>query len=314
MKLAFIGDIHIDDKQPKFRSDDYCQTIAKKLNWALTWCRENNVDKVILLGDVFNKKEVGGRARNLTIQVFKKHISAPNAPEILCTIGNHDTGNDMINFKNTTLFTLSQVGFLTIKRNPAYDPESMVAFGHHTVKIDQEISENGLMHPEALIWALHAAVYYQPSQYGIDFNHIEINGPAKLLVCGHIHSAYQCRRSDGIELINPGPIARTAFTPGVRNQKIQMLVVEHDRKSIIKKDFIDIPYMDVNDVFHIEKIQMQKSIKKQVKSLIETTDDYDIDTFSVHNIIDLAKKQKLSADSIELITKYLVDAELATKN
>ena len=260
MKLAFIGDIHIDDRQPKFRSDDYCLSIAKKLNWALTWCRENGVDKIILLGDVFNKKEVGGRARNLTIKVFQNHISTPNYPEILCTIGNHDTGNDMINFKNTTLYTLSQCGFITIPRSPNYDPESMVAFVHHTLKIDDEIKETGLIHPEALIWSVHASLYHQPSQYGIDFNNIEMHGPAKLVVCGHIHSSYQCMRNDGRQLINPGPITRNAYTAGIRNQKIQMLIIEHDRKSITNKKFIQIPHADVDEVFHVEKIEMQKNI------------------------------------------------------
>ena len=314
MKLAFIGDIHMDDRQPKFRSDDYCLSIAKKLNWAFTWCRENNVDKIILLGDVFHKKEVGGRARNLTIKVFKNHINTPNAPEILCTIGNHDTGNDMVNFKNTTLYTLSQVGFLTIKQNPNYDPESMVAFGHHTVDLDQQIIDNGLMHPEALIWSLHATVYHQPSQYGIDFNTIQIEGPAKLIVCGHIHAFYQATRTDGIQLINPGPISRMAFTPGIKNQKIQMLIVEHDRKTILNKQFVDIPHDSVDDDFHIEKIQMQKNITKHVNQLVFPSGNYALEVFNIHNIIELAKTQKLSTNAIELITQYLVDAELATKN
>ena len=246
--------------------------------------------------------------------MFKNHINTPNAPEILCTIGNHDTGNDMVNFKNTTLYTLSQVGFLTIKQNPNYDPESMVAFGHHTVDLDQQIIDNGLMHPEALIWSLHATVYHQPSQYGIDFNTIQIEGPAKLIVCGHIHAFYQATRTDGIQLINPGPISRMAFTPGIKNQKIQMLIVEHDRKTILNKQFVDIPHDSVDDVFHIEKIQMQKNITKHVNQLVFPSGNYALEVFNIHNIIELAKTQKLSTNAIELITQYLVDAELATKN
>lgn len=307
MRLAFIGDIHIDDKRPKFRKDDYCLAIIQKLDWILTWCRNNNIDKIILLGDVFERKDVGGRARNLALKVFKKHFKIENAPEVLCTVGNHDTGNDLINFKNTALFTLCQVGYIKILD---YDPESMVAFAHHTVDLDRRLVAEGLQHEEALIWSVHGTILTHPTpQYGVNFHDLKIAGPAQLVVCGHIHDYYRAKRADGKRLVNPGHIGRNKFLPNIKEHILQFLVVEHDREKITKYDFIKIecakPYQDV---FDLDKIKLQKHIRKQVKQLITTGDELALESFSIQNIIDLASKLNLENEVLELIAKYLGDA------
>lgn len=123
MKIAFIGDAHIDDRKPLSRIDDYTVSVARKVDWALTWCRDNNVDKIVFLGDIFSRKDPGGRSRNMLIKIFKKHYAAENPIEVWTTIGNHDTSNDTANIKTSTLWTLIEVGYL---KYGEYDPESKI--------------------------------------------------------------------------------------------------------------------------------------------------------------------------------------------
>jgi len=51
-KVMFVGDIHLSDKQPKNRLDNYCEAIKEKLTECLTLAEERQVDAVVLLGDL----------------------------------------------------------------------------------------------------------------------------------------------------------------------------------------------------------------------------------------------------------------------
>jgi predicted phosphodiesterase len=306
MKLAFIGDVHLDDKNPRMRMDDYCVSIIKKLDYVLTWCRDNQVDKIILLGDLFHKSNVGGKARNLCVKLMKKHYAHPGAPQIYATIGNHDTGNDVHNIKSTTLWTLVQIGYVTICD---YDPESRVAFKHHHVHIDEELEKTGLNHDEALIWSVHATITPTQRTYPVYFGNMPISGPSKLVICGHVHATYSSKRPDNRILINPGNIGRNKFLAQVPNQPVQFLVVEHDNINIGKMQYIDIETAQPYDkVFNLEKINTRKKILQQVRDLVLLSDSGEIESYTFSAIIELAKKQISSESVIELIAKYLGEA------
>jgi predicted phosphodiesterase len=306
MKLAFIGDIHLDDKNPGSRIDNYCVAVIKKLDWVFNWCREHEVDKIILLGDLFHRRDVGGRARNLCVKLMQKHYSFPGAPEILATIGNHDTGNDSANLKSTTLWTFVQVGYIKICD---YDEASRVAFKHHEVYVEEDIVKNGLSHPDALIWSAHAYIMPAANKFAISFDDIAIDGPAKAIICGHVHATYSAKRQDGKILINPGNVGRNAYLNLVKTQPVQFLVIEHDNTNITGMEYIDIeaalPY---DRVFNIDKIKKQAKIRNQVRDLVSTGDGVDIDIYSLDAIIELAKKQISKQSVVDLIAKYLGEA------
>ena len=303
MKLAFIGDVHLDDKTPGTRSDDYCLTVIKKLDWIFNWCLNNDVDKIILLGDLFHRREVGGRARNLCLRVFKKYYNKPGFPPVIATVGNHDTGNDLNNLKRTTLWTLVIGGYI---KTMEYDPDSKVAFLHHHVHVDEEIKNNGLHHDEALIWSSHASIYTSAYKYAVDFHALDITGPCQLVVTGHVHATYSCKRRDGKMLINPGHIGRNAFLAQTPKHPIQFLVVEHDGSKILSTEYIPIEIAkNYEEVFNLEKINTQKNIRKKVKSLVAQGISGTLEGFSVDAIMKLAKQQIKSKSVLELIYKYL---------
>lgn len=307
-KIVFIGDVQLDDRTPRMRKDDYCLAIIKKLNWIFQWCVHNKIDRIYFLGDLFNRKEVGGRARNLLIRLFKKFHDQDGFPDCYITIGNHDTSNDLNNLKTSTLWTLIQIGYL---KYTEYDPEFRVAFVHNYVKVDRDITEKGLHHKDALIWSVHASLYPNEYEYALNFNDIDITGPAKLFVCGHIHSSYTCKRKDGRILINPGHIGRNAYNETIPGHKVQILYVEHDGENILKKQLVPVETaLDYKEVFDIERINLQAHIKDQVKKIVH--DNSSVDTYEgIHDIdtvIEFAKKTIKNKNVVELITKFLGEA------
>ena len=70
-RVMFVGDIHLSDKQPKNRLDNYCEAIKEKLCECLTVAEERKLDAVVLLGDLFENFEVGPLLRNQTLEILK---------------------------------------------------------------------------------------------------------------------------------------------------------------------------------------------------------------------------------------------------
>ena len=52
-RVMFVGDVHLSDRQPKNRLDNYCEAIKAKLTECLVLAEERELDAVGLLGDLF---------------------------------------------------------------------------------------------------------------------------------------------------------------------------------------------------------------------------------------------------------------------
>jgi DNA repair exonuclease SbcCD nuclease subunit len=128
-KVMFVGDIHLSDKQPKNRLDNYCEAIKEKLTECLIVAEERNVDAVVLLGDLFETFEVGPLLRNQTLDILKgvPNGNKPWSFPIYVCVGNHDLDSSS-NLEKTTLGTLINAGYL-IKTD--YEPALGISFAHY---------------------------------------------------------------------------------------------------------------------------------------------------------------------------------------
>jgi exonuclease SbcD len=112
-KVMFVGDIHLMDKQPKNRLDDYSLAIRTKLIECFEIAEEKKLDAVVLLGDLFEVCEVGALLRNQTLNILN---GGPNGnkpwsfPIYIC-VGNHDLDSSS-NLEKTALGTLISAGCL----------------------------------------------------------------------------------------------------------------------------------------------------------------------------------------------------------
>ena len=138
----FVGDIHLMDKQPKNRLDDYSLAIRTKLIECFMIAEKEKVDAVVLLGDLFEVYEVGPLLRNQTLDILK---GVPNGnkpwpfPIYVC-VGNHDLDSSS-NLEKTALGTLISAGYL-IKTN--YEPTLGISFAHYHPSLDREIKSGFL--------------------------------------------------------------------------------------------------------------------------------------------------------------------------
>lgn len=115
MNLLFFGDLHLADKPPAGRVDDYAQTILDKIAAIAHLCREHQVQYALGAGDIFHVKQPSRVSHALVqraIEVFKA-FPCP----VLVVPGNHDLGPDGLqSLPRQPLGTLEKAGTIRILR------------------------------------------------------------------------------------------------------------------------------------------------------------------------------------------------------
>jgi DNA repair exonuclease SbcCD nuclease subunit len=267
-KVMFVGDIHLSDKQPKNRLDNYCEAIKEKLTECLTVAEERNVDAVVLLGDLFETFEVGPLLRNQTLDILK---GVPNGnkswsfPIYVC-VGNHDLDSSS-NLEKTTLGTLINAGYL-IKTD--YEPALGISFAHYLPTLDNDIKAGKLTSSPAIIWVCHASISTELDrfqEYTFLFENTPLHPNTSLVISGHIHHAMEQVRSDGKRFINPGAISRYSASKDNLKKDINILILEYTLDGEIKSEELyklkcAKPY---DQVFKMEEIQLAKDQKNDTK-------------------------------------------------
>lgn len=259
LRVLFIGDNHCDSATPPSRCDDYCIASAEELQECLEIARDQNCDAVVLLGDVFNRMEVGGRSRNKVLRVTASGNNGAAWPfPIFVTVGNHDIAHDPANLDDSALGTLIAAG--TVKKVD-YDDDLGIAFGHFVPHFEQHMADGMLMKVPALIWSVHGSITTQPvfGKY-ILFNDLPLSKKTRLVVAGHIHFPMEETRQDGVRFVNPGNVGRYQATKENMNREIRVLLVDYERDgSRIDLEYIPLKSaLPADQVFHVKRIQEKK--------------------------------------------------------
>lgn len=107
-KIAIIGDVHLRERSPGCRKDDYLSNVLDKLEFVL-----KNNDSVVCLGDVFHSYS---NSDYLFYRVYSLLSRYPN--KFITILGNHDiVGRNHNELSKTTLGSLEAVGALQIKKD-----------------------------------------------------------------------------------------------------------------------------------------------------------------------------------------------------
>jgi len=264
-KVMFVGDIHLMDRQPKNRLDDYSLSIRTKLIECFQIAEERKLDAVVLLGDLFEVYEVGPLLRNQTLEILKG-IPNGNKPwsfPIYICVGNHDLDSSS-NLEKTALGTLISAGLL-IKKD--YEPSLGISFAHYTPSLDREIKQGFLTTSSAIIWVCHASISTKLdrfAEYAYLFEDTPLHPNTNLVISGHIHHEMTQTRSDGKRFINPGSISRYSASRDNLEKDIKILILDYTLDGEIQnEEYIKLKSAKpASEVFKIEEMQAAKELKK----------------------------------------------------
>ena len=126
MKFAIVGDIHLTDKQPKNRKDDYVSAQREKFISILEKAAEEDCQAVLSPGDLFDHHIAYDKLKAGWISLLRTH---KEYPDIIAVPGQHDLRYHTSPINNTPMGVLEAAGVLTVIKdeNPLVYPFKKVS-------------------------------------------------------------------------------------------------------------------------------------------------------------------------------------------
>ena len=313
-KVMFVGDIHLMDKQPKNRLDDYSLAIRTKLIECFEIAEERKLDAVVLLGDLFEVCEVGALLRNQTLNILN---GGPNGnkpwsfPIYIC-VGNHDLDSSS-NLEKTALGTLISAGCL-VKTD--YSPSLGISFAHYHPSLDRDIKAGLLTTSSAIIWVCHASISNKLDRFGeytFLFEDTPLHPNTSLVISGHIHHEMKQTRSDGKRFINPGAISRYSASRDNLEKDIEILILDYTLDGeILNEEYIKLKSAKpASEVFKLEEMKAAKDLKKdtlEFKIKVANMRTHSWQFTTLEDKLAALKVMAKQSDISEEITNIVIDA------
>jgi exonuclease SbcD len=313
-KVMFVGDIHLMDKQPKNRLDDYSLAIRTKLIECFEIAEERKLDAVVLLGDLFEVCEVGALLRNQTLNILNGGPNGNKAwsfPIYIC-VGNHDLDSSS-NLEKTALGTLISAGCL-VKTD--YSPSLGISFAHYHPSLDRDIKAGLLTTSSAIIWVCHASISNKLDRFGeytFLFEDTPLHPNTSLVISGHIHHEMKQTRSDGKRFINPGAISRYSASRDNLEKDIEILILDYTLDGeILNEEYIKLKSAKpASEVFKLEEMKAAKDLKKdtlEFKIKVANMRTHSWQFTTLEDKLAALKVMAKQSDISEEITNIVIDA------
>jgi DNA repair exonuclease SbcCD nuclease subunit len=271
-RFLIVGDNHLDSKTPENRIDNFLESGMMELRETLQIAKAAQVDYFILLGDVFDRLDVGGVCRNKALSILTSDEGAPWPFEKYVVVGNHDIAHKPTYLENSALGSLIASG--CVKKCDTID-KLPVRFFHFYPELDEDLRQNILTRYSEKIYFCHASIVDKPSRFDhVLFSDLKFNDEAKMIVSGHIH-APMVSEKNGVKFFNPGSLGRTKID---EKHTPQVLLIQYD----FSNDTIQHKYLKLKNslshdiVFDIDRSMKKKAEEKNTELFIDSATNVDI--------------------------------------
>jgi DNA repair exonuclease SbcCD nuclease subunit len=241
--ILFIGDPHLEGRQPGFRKDDYPNVILDKLAWCLDYAASQRLLPAIL-GDIFDKPRDNP---NWLIDRLLRLLQG----EVLGLYGNHDVHYHPELTPDDSLSLLVTAGRLRLvcAENPWQGTIGgrAVIIGGSSYRQDlPERFERATGSP-LVIWLTHHDILVP----GYDEGRLaprEIEG-IDLVINGHIHRKLENVETGKTLWLTPGNISRRSRNDASREHVPAVLRMEVTPAGY-KLEHVHVPHRPFDEVFH----------------------------------------------------------------
>jgi DNA repair exonuclease SbcCD nuclease subunit len=263
MRILITGDLHLTDKKPENRLDNYSESVLKKFEFILNTAIKEKCQCILQPGDFFNAPNL---SYSFFIDVFnliqKKHIT------VLTIAGQHDMRMRLD--QGTILSALSTTCDYVKNHEPFFDLGNEIYL--FTASFNKSIPTP---YPETInsfnILMTHRMVVQDKiwagqKNYDTGLNLLEKHPGFNLIITGDNHQNFVIEKDDRV-LINAGSMMRSTIAQVDFQPKIY--IVEIDKNKIVDLIEIDIPIEPAETVFKMENVAREKSRDAQVDAFID---------------------------------------------
>lgn len=293
MKFLCTADWHIRKENPKYRIDNYLESLLDKVRYMVK--RANELEaRIVIAGDIFDSPRIGYAVSNALSEILRKANQVP-----LACFGNHDTTFHSQDVSNTPFMNLAVNGNIIFQSNYSH------LCDNHSVSFTFVNWESGLPDTKATSWVNILVGHIPCYEKEVPFFMTSAHTPKTLkklypgfdyYITGDIHVPF-CK--DGV--INPGSLCRANidqvdYQPGY-------YILDTDTKEITREL---IPVKPSYDVFNLE--QKDLDTLKDVKALNEFihTIKYTGDRPNFRNVLShVVKEAEADQDVVDIINQTM---------
>jgi DNA repair exonuclease SbcCD nuclease subunit len=296
-KILFVGDIHIADTPPGYRTNTYRYDILAKLEWLMGEANRLEVDLVCLNGDIFHRRTA---VSSKLIADVADVLGIALAHRLILP-GNHDLapGNQLNSIYTQPVGLLGRMKHTKIALEP-YPLDDVliypVPYTHEMRYAECEILDKlNAARPRYVIRWVHYAVTPKPVIYhSLVTDSNEWPAGAELTVCGHIHDDLGVWRDiHSTPVVNLGAISRGSLTEHNLGRTPRVLLVTATDTGL-KLQAIKLPIRPAADVFRLADKIDEQDAEQIAAEFVERLGETKLGVISVEEII----KQITGSDTI----------------
>jgi DNA repair exonuclease SbcCD nuclease subunit len=311
-----VGDVHLSDRPPSIRTDDYTNDIFAKLLFIGEKAKDLQCDAIALLGDVFHIKAPSRTSHALVqqaVEVFKD-----SGLPVIVVPGNHDMSNDRIE-------SLSKQPLGTLCKADGID---MLMGGHETLPVfaipylhdwpgqlkvwmskfekwrdEKKFSKDSTdWHFNPLV-ITHAPIFPVGEEPPYDFIGADDWAAVQQVgdvAYGHIHDPHGSYKVGNVWFNNQGAISRGSLHEKTLKRKPACTVWDSETFETLTGRFrrIEIPHRPVEAVFRIAAKEDVDARQERVADFLAGVATTELDGLTTEEVLAYAKSMELKPGTL----------------
>ncbi|MDY6957782.1 MAG: metallophosphoesterase [Halobacteriota archaeon] len=280
MKFLLTGDLHLTDKSPKKRIDDFVKAQNSKMMQIIDIYKGQKCECILQPGDLFDSHKASDYIKQFWMNIFKT-----NKVDLFCVFGQHDLRYHTSNIDNTPIRVLNRAGNVHIlnQKPEANDWGLDIGFaiyGQSWFEKTPKIKEEGPFN----ILVVHKQFYTSKKdwptqdQEGTNATSFLKKHPFDLVVAGDNHRFFKVTYKNQT-LLNLGSLMRTKIDQANHKPRVAIFDTETREIKIIKLDVK--PFEKVFDMAkEKEEEERSESLQTFIKELKTSTKSKKLDFIS----------------------------------
>jgi len=275
-KVITFTDIHLADKNPASRIDDYMESILNKLEQTRDICVDQNIDVALCGGDIFHIKTPTKNSHYLvsrTIDIFKS-FPCP----VYSIYGNHDLRQDNITtLPKQPFYTLVKSKSLTYLHDELFDNGNIRIFGmdYCSFPTESEFSKENKGEKVQICLAHVNASSKFSDLFGekvYRYQDLKEESP-DIFVFGHYHPDQGIEIHNHKHFINVGSLSRGSLKKDEldRIPNLGYIEISDDYSITCKK--IPLNVLDASKIFDLEMKSKEEKEQEEIEKFITEMKD-----------------------------------------
>jgi exonuclease SbcC len=291
IKLLWRTDVHLSDRSPASRTDDWIETVFAKLEQVKLVASKVGAHAVLDGGDFFHIKSPSRNSHDLVRRVADHHANYP-CP-VYCTPGNHDSVyGDYANLDQQPLGVLYSTGVfrrLYDKHEATFEVEGLkvrvVGIPYHGKSYDLERFQSIVKGDEDfLICIAHVLASEKGGTMFEGEDILEYRDLAPLapdmFMFGHWHKDQGVHEIDGTKFVNIGSLTRGSLSQDNVGRRPAIALLTLSKEEGIRVQVLRLRVKDADEVFDMDARVREEAREMTVDAFVESVREALVETKS----------------------------------